>query len=566
MIFHTLLKQLMILSDHNPITLTLNFPITMIRSQIWNLDNFLITDPEITQTISKNLAHYFTENLQLDSSPEAIWAAHKCVIRGEFISMAPTRNKLRKARIEELTKHISSLEQKHKASLVTEVLTELIHTREELLGELHKTLNRKYALTQKVFYEFGKKPGKLLARALKVKKAAHTIHRITDPAGNTLEKAEEITDQFVQYFSKLYNLPNPQLTSTSTDWATTIQEFLKKYTPSPLTTKESTDLDLPLSIEETLNALKQLKLGKSPDPDGLTLSYYKSFPDTLIPQLVKVFNNLTPSSIASKEILETHITLIPKPDKDPTLVTNYCPISLLNIDVKLYAKALANRILPLIPRLISLDQICFVPGREARDNTTKALNIHHWLSIMSTQGFLLSLDAETAFDRVARDYMEATLRAVGIPQCLLQIILALYSSPSAKIRVNGCLSGAFSFSSGMRQGCPLSPLIFILTIEPLLHRLKENPDIKGLKINHKQYKVVAYADNVLLFLTDPVTTIAKLLKDLSLFKSNLQTNFSKLKALNITLPSTLVTQCKNNFSFGWEPQAITYWVSKSLLN
>lgn len=65
------------------------------------------------------------------------------------------------------------------------------------------------------------------------------------------------------------------------------------------------------------------------------------------------------------------------------MVTNYRPISLLNVDLKIYAKVLANRLVPLLPKLISLDQVGFIPGREARDNTIKAINIHKWLT--STQ-------------------------------------------------------------------------------------------------------------------------------------------------------------------------------------
>lgn len=104
------------------------------------------------------------------------------------------------------------------------------------------------------------------------------------------------------------------------------------------------------------------------------------------------------------------------------------------------------------------------------------------------------------------------------------------------------------------------PLIFILTMEPLLRGIKANPDIKGIHIKHKHYKLAAYADDILLFLSDPLTSIPNLLKDLTLFKSlsNLQINFSKSKALNITLPSTTVTHCQANFPFEWEPHAITY--------
>lgn len=107
------------------------------------------------------------------------------------------------------------------------------------------------------------------------------------------------------------------------------------------------------------------------------------------------------------------------------MVSNYRPISLLNVDIKLYAKVLDYRILPLLHKLITLDQVGFIPGREARDNTIKAINIHHWLTTMSKPGFMLSLNAEKAFDRVARDYMTATLQAMGFPDMFLQLILAL---------------------------------------------------------------------------------------------------------------------------------------------
>lgn len=86
---------------------------------------------------------------------------------------------------------------------------------------------------------------------------------------------------------------------------------------------------------------------------------------------------------------------------------------ILNVDIKLYAKMIANRLLPLIPNLISLDQIGLFPGREARDDTLKAMSIHHWLTKSSTPGFFLSLDAEKAFDSVAWDYMIEALKLMG---------------------------------------------------------------------------------------------------------------------------------------------------------
>lgn len=94
----------------------------------------------------------------------------------------------------------------------------------------------------------------------------------------------------------------------------------------------------------------------------------------------------------------------------------------------------------------------------------------------------------------------------------------------------------------------------------MLRKLRDNPTIKGVDIHHKSYKLAAYADDILLFLTDPITTIPNLLADFEFFEtlSNLRINFEKSKALNITLTSDTVNLCKLNFPFGWEPSAISY--------
>lgn len=101
---------------------------------------------------------------------------------------------------------------------------------------------------------------------------------------------------------------------------------------------------------------------------------------------------------------------------------------------------------------------------------------------------------------------------------------------TAMVRVNGHLSGAFSISNCTHQGCPLSLLTFVLMLEPLIHKLRANPDIKGVEIAGHPHKLAVYADDVLLFLTDPITTIPNLLKDFTLFKQlpNPQINFFQI--------------------------------------
>lgn len=105
--------------------------------------------------------------------------------------------------------------------------------------------------------------------------------------------------------------------------------------------------------------------------------------------------------------------VIPKEGRD---VAKYRPISLLNLDIELFRKILGNHLLPFLPSLIANDQVSFVLGREARDNTTKALNIHLRLTSSKLCCFFLSLDVEKSFYRLAWDYMEAVLPSYRTPK------------------------------------------------------------------------------------------------------------------------------------------------------
>lgn len=150
--------------------------------------------------------------------------------------------------------------------------------------------------------------------------------------------------------------------------------------------------------------------------------------------------------------------------------------------------------------------------------------------------------------------------AIGLELRLLAHIMALYSTPSANVRVNGHPSDVFTINNGTHQGCPLSPLIYIFTLEPLLNRLRTNPDIQVLTLGDREFKVAAFADDILLSLKLPWITLPNLLKDIEYFGSlsNLKINYSKSPALNVTFPLQEVTHCQESFLFLWKKDAITY--------
>lgn len=565
----------MILSDHHPITMTLRFPESENRHKIWRYNPMTLPDQVQVAAFQDIIAQYFSNNDTPETNPMMQWEAHKCVIRGELIALQTKLKKQHQAKINDLLQQVKRLESTHKLSRAADTLQELTDTRTQLLELMGKQYRRRMTLANKTFYEQGNKSGHLLAMALKPHTTTSTVHCIKDKSGTSHNSTEAIAEQFQAYYTELYNLKSTTNTQMSLSTrATCIQDFLQLNKSSTVPEDVAQQLELPLTLDEMDNALKQMKVGKSPGPDGFSVPYYKSFTKILLPRFLKAFNLVSQESQRVGEIqehtpsrhphssalLQAHITVLPKGDKDPTQTSNYRPISLLNVDVKLYAKALSNRLLGVLPSLVSLDQVGFVPGREARDNTIKAIHIHHWLTKRNQPGFFLSMDAEKAFDRVAWDYMFRTLSCLGFKNNFCAMVQLLYSDPSARVKVNGYLSNPFQIQNGTRQGCPLSPLLYVLTLEPFLRSLRNNPDIKGIHIKDKEYKTAAFADDILLFLSNPLITLPILLGELQRFNviSNLKINYNKSVALNITMPQEMEQNCGKNFPFIWEKKAITY--------
>lgn len=229
------------------------------------------------------------------------------------------------------------------------------------------------------------------------------------------------------------------------------------------------------------------------------------------------------------------MSLIPKPNKNHTLPQNYRPISVINNDLKIFSRILADRLANIIPSLISPYQSGFIPHRLITDNICLATNIIQDANLFSRKLFMLSLNIQKAFDSVSWDYITTLLQRMGFHGKFLQAFLALYRNPKTRIKLPGCCSGFFSLGKGTRQGCPLSPLIFALALEPLAIAILQNSDISGYSKGRLVYKFGMYVDDVLMFLTNPLISLPNLLQTLSKFAgiSGLSINMAKLVALPV---------------------------------
>lgn len=157
---------------------------------------------------------------------------------------------------------------------------------------------------------------------------------------NTLKSNPDIAQEFAHCYTDLYNLSASETqTLNPISRFTLIQSFLEKHCPRPLTSNTSEELDRSITTLEWVAATKNVKPGKSPGPDSLPAVYYKTFSDILSAPFLKAFNPLSAETPLSSGLLEAHISVIPKEGKDPTQTANYRPISLLNLDIKMFTKS-----------------------------------------------------------------------------------------------------------------------------------------------------------------------------------------------------------------------------------
>ena len=179
------------------------------------------------------------------------------------------------------------------------------------------------------------------------------------------------------------------------------------------------------------------------------------------------------------------ITLIEKKEKDRRFHKNWRPISLVNVDVKIASKAIARRLEAVMTLLIPANQNGFIKGRSILDAVRTIDDVLEIGKIMNQPGILLAIDFEKAFDSLNHEFLYQVLRKMGFGPNFLQWIRTFYRNLSSCVLNNGFTTDTFFVKRGIRQGDPLSPLLFILALETLVCQIRENTNIKGFLVGTK---------------------------------------------------------------------------------
>lgn len=266
-------------------------------------------------------------------------------------------------------------------------LRTVVSLRNQLRSLTMSKIDKSLLWSKQKFYEYSNKPHKMLVNKLKPRPFQSFPDFLRQADGTPTYCPLTMSNLFEEFYQHLYNGlqtdPNYSFTKEKFDL------FFKCLQLPKLSPEHLTSLNSIVTPEELEEVVKHLPTQKFPGPDVLPYSYYKTFLPILSPHMISLFASLFKGTTPHPQFLHAHISVIPKPGKDPSIPENYRPIASLNSDYKIFTKILANRLSHIIPRLIHKDQVGFVRARHAGDNTRRTVNLIDLLNKTSRQALIL---------------------------------------------------------------------------------------------------------------------------------------------------------------------------------
>uniref|UniRef100_R4GCU0 Reverse transcriptase domain-containing protein n=1 Tax=Anolis carolinensis TaxID=28377 RepID=R4GCU0_ANOCA len=478
-----------------------------------------------------------------DIKEQIMWDAFKAVLRGHLIQQKVEKNRKKYKEIEDIKKVIGGLEDQLKKHLLdTEKIKELKFWKNKKTTLELENMAKQLKYIKQHNFENANKPGIWLARKLRKKKQQQYISKITRE-GKTYVTDEEILGASREFFEELYKKEevNPDK----------ISQYLGELQLPKITEQQRESLNREITIEEIRKALKTMKPNKAPGPDGFPVCFYKILQEEAIPHLQRIMNKVLTEGVIPDSWSQADIVAIPKENGTLTDLRNFRPISLLNSDYKIFTTVLANRFKEFLQNWIGPEQKGFLPGRNISENLRCIVDIieyyecHHEKEVA-----LLAIDAEKAFDNLNWTFFKLLLKEVDIGYQFSNAIEAIYNKQEASLLINGQQTRPFKIEKGTRQGCPLSPLIFIFALNTLIINIRKDHDLKGTKIRGQEYKIRAFADDIICIIEEPKYQINNWINKIEEFGKLAGLKINKLKSKILTKNITKQNQEKLQESTG----------------
>ena len=515
------------LSDHSPIIAKIDTVQSQQRGSYgWKFNCSLLNDPIFVRKQKENIANVISS---YDGSfdPHLKWELLKYEMRKFCISYSKQKslekNSL-KDKHEQVILNYDSTDNNRPSELE---YTESKHFLENLIQERTKGA----ILRSKCqWYEEGEKSSKFFMNLEKKNSVNNSLKKIIVNRDNVdieITDKNDILGNIHEFYSNLF-----KRTSDKTDDQCDI--FLRDIDVPNISNQHMLLCENDISLDELKNTLFSMTNGKTPGNDGLSVEFYRTFWENLKSTLhssVQYSFQVGKLSISQRQAI---IKLLEKRDKDKRFISNWRPISLLNVDTKIISKCLAARLIPILPTIISSDQTAYVSGRFIGESTRLISDILEVSDIEKLDGYILTADLEKAFDSIDHTFLISCLKKYGFGPNFLSWVKILLNQNESCVMNCGTTTKYFNLDRGARQGDPIAAYFFILVLEIFFIMIRSNNSIHKLKIFDFMYILSAYADDTTFFVSDlnSIFEIDRVFKVFSKF-SGLKLNTSKCEICGI---------------------------------
>ena len=481
-------------SDHSAIVLSLNGTENGPRGpSYWKLNSSLLDDKEYVSLINTKYPLWNDEFKEV-KDPRLFWDLMKYKIRQESIFYSKMKAKERRSKIATLEARLNDCQKMCDQDPSPENMTmfEVIKTEYELQNDY--ITQGAVIRTRATWYEQGEKSSKYFLNLENSRGKKSSIRKLFKDDESSTSDPQVIMKELRSFYSDLYQNRSNENSNALTD------SLLSNVHIPKWTVEQRNRCEEKLTVGECFNTLKTFQKNKTPGNDGLTVEFYLVFWPLLGKHLIDCYNYAHEHGELSNSQKQAVITLLEKKGKDKRLIKNWRPISLINVDTKIASKTLAKRLEPILPGLIHYNQNAYVKGQSIFDAVRTIEDILEYTKCKKMSGILVAIDFEKAFDSLDHSYLLKVLHAFNFGPSFIQWISTFYSNISSCIINNGFSSDYFAVGHGVRQGNPLSPLLFILGLEILACSIRQNEKIQGIQIDNLEVELSLFADNLTCFL------------------------------------------------------------------
>ncbi|VFQ69024.1 unnamed protein product [Cuscuta campestris] len=289
--------------------------------------------------------------------------------------------------------------------------------------------------------------------------------------------------------------------------------------------------------EEIRRTIWSLNANSTAGPDGFNGFFFRDSWDIIKIDVCRAVQEFFVGIPMPKAFGSTLITLIPKQEGSITL-DQFRPISLSTFFSKIISRLLSERLKTIIPKLISQEQAAFQVGKNITEHVLMVKEMVHILSAKGRGGnCIIKLDLSKAFDKLSWTYLDAVLTKFGFSPPVVHLLMGNLRETHFSVLVNGQPQGFFSMKCRVKQGDPLSPLLFIIALEGLSRFLNHQFSLGYIS----QFSAgrnftpchVLYADDIILFTKADSRNLLRLRELLSLFMkaSGQEINYSKSQVI-----------------------------------